>query len=71
VSILGSVLNTAVPAGRRPAAFVILGIATIAGVSLGVGALRAAPAGHLRARSARKVRTSGNCVAFRADIVII
>lgn len=44
VSILGSVLNTALPAGRLSATFVILGIATIAGVSLGVSALRAAPA---------------------------
>jgi hypothetical protein len=34
VSILGSVLNTALLAGRLPAAFVILGVADVAGITL-------------------------------------
>lgn len=41
VSILGSVLNTALLAGRLPAAFVILGVADVAGITLGVTATRA------------------------------
>jgi MFS transporter, DHA2 family, methylenomycin A resistance protein len=41
VSVLGSVLNTAVLADRLPAAFVILGLAGLAGIALGLTALRA------------------------------
>jgi DHA2 family methylenomycin A resistance protein-like MFS transporter len=40
VSILGSVLNAALLAGRLPVAFIIIGIADIAGVTLGVTAMR-------------------------------
>jgi DHA2 family methylenomycin A resistance protein-like MFS transporter len=41
VSILGSVLNTTSTTGHLPAAFVILGTADIAGITLGVTVLRA------------------------------
>lgn len=41
VSILGSVLNTALPVTRMPAAFVILGTADIAGISLAAAVLLA------------------------------
>jgi MFS transporter, DHA2 family, methylenomycin A resistance protein len=41
VSLLGSVLNTPHMAGRLPGAFTIIGVATAAGVALGVTALRA------------------------------
>ncbi len=40
VSLLGSVLNTALMAGRLPVAFAIIGVATAAGVALGLLALR-------------------------------
>ncbi len=40
VSLMGSVLNTALLAGRLPAAFAILGVATCAGIALGLLALR-------------------------------
>jgi DHA2 family methylenomycin A resistance protein-like MFS transporter len=41
VSVFGSVLNTAEPAGRIPTAFVIAGAATVAGISCGAIAIRA------------------------------
>jgi MFS transporter, DHA2 family, methylenomycin A resistance protein len=39
VSVLGSVLETALPAGRLTVPFAILGIADISGIILGVTAL--------------------------------
>ena len=45
VSLLGSVLNTALMAGRLPVAFTIIGLATAAGVALGLLALRHDAAG--------------------------
>jgi DHA2 family methylenomycin A resistance protein-like MFS transporter len=44
VSVVGSVLNVAAPAGRMPAAFVIIGAAAVAGVACGGIAIRAARA---------------------------
>jgi MFS transporter, DHA2 family, methylenomycin A resistance protein len=44
VSVVGSVLNVAAPAGRMSAAFVIIGAAAVAGVACGVIAIRAARA---------------------------
>jgi MFS transporter, DHA2 family, methylenomycin A resistance protein len=41
VSILGSVLNTALLAGRLPAAFAIIGVACVTGITLGLTILRA------------------------------
>jgi MFS transporter, DHA2 family, methylenomycin A resistance protein len=41
VAILGSVLNTTLPVTRMPAAFVILGVAGIAGITLGTTVQRA------------------------------
>jgi MFS transporter, DHA2 family, methylenomycin A resistance protein len=41
VSVFGSVLNTAEPAGRIPAAFAIAGAATVAGMTCGAIAIRA------------------------------
>lgn len=41
VSILGSVLNTALPAGRLPVAFGIIGADAAAGIAAAVIALRA------------------------------
>ena len=46
VSILGSVLNTTLLAGRLPAAFLILGIADIAGITLGLTTMRRQAAGQ-------------------------
>ena len=42
VSVIGSVLNVAQPAGRIPAAFVITGAATVGGMACGAVAMRAA-----------------------------
>lgn len=39
--MLGAVLNAALPITRMPAAFVILGAADIAGITLGAAILRA------------------------------
>ena len=44
VSVIGSVLNVADPAGRMPAAFMLIGAAAVAGVACGVIAIRAARA---------------------------
>jgi MFS transporter, DHA2 family, methylenomycin A resistance protein len=41
VSVLGSVLDTASPASRLPAAFVIIGLAATAGIAAGLIAIRA------------------------------
>jgi len=40
VSVLGSVLNTALPAGHLPTAFAILGVADLTGITLGLTLLR-------------------------------
>jgi MFS transporter, DHA2 family, methylenomycin A resistance protein len=52
VSVMGSVLNTALLAGRLPAAFAILGAAELIGIAAGVTAVRSArapaPEGALR-----------------------
>jgi MFS transporter, DHA2 family, methylenomycin A resistance protein len=51
VSILGSVLstaNTTLPAGRLPAAFAMLGVAGIAGITLGLTTIRARTPIHAR-----------------------
>jgi MFS family permease len=41
VSVMGSVLTTALPAGHLTVPFAILGVADLAGITLGVAALRA------------------------------
>jgi DHA2 family methylenomycin A resistance protein-like MFS transporter len=46
VSVMGSVLNTALLAGRLPTAFAILGVADLAGIAAGVTAVRAGRAGR-------------------------
>jgi DHA2 family methylenomycin A resistance protein-like MFS transporter len=51
VSLLGSVLNSAMLAGRLPVAFVVIGAADAAGIALGVAALRAPAASAATVRS--------------------
>jgi DHA2 family methylenomycin A resistance protein-like MFS transporter len=60
VSVIGSVLNAADPAGRLPAAFVIVGAAAVAGMACGVVAIRSGR-GAVGAPAAPGQGQAGSC----------